>query len=63
MVLSAASIIIQYHIFLAFALVVAALLGLAIRALVKRKWLPPFLDAPEYLIIAVLVVIYVFANV
>jgi hypothetical protein len=62
-VFNAASIIIQYHIFLALALVVAGLGGIAIRAMVKRRMLPTFFGIPEYIVIAVLVVIYVFANV
>ena len=63
MVLDAASIIIQYHLFLAFALVIAGLVGLFIRVLARHKLLPPFFDAPEYLVIAILVVVYIFANV
>ena len=59
----AASIIIQYHLFLAFALVIAGLAGILIRYLEKRKWLPTIFSTPEYMIIAILVMVYVFANV
>ena len=61
--LDAASIIIQYHIFLALILVAAGLAGLAIRAFEKRGWVPHFLSTPEYIIIAALVIVYVFAQV
>ena len=59
----AASIIIQYHFFLAFALVAAGLAGLPIRALEKRGLVPRFLSTPEYVIVALLVIVYVFAQV
>jgi hypothetical protein len=62
-VFDAASIIIQYHIFLALALVVAGLGGIVIRAMEKRRMLPTFFSVPEYIVISVLVVVYVFANV
>jgi len=62
-VLDAASIIIQYHFFLAFALAVAGLAGAGFRELAKRKLLPGFFRTLEYLIIAALVIVYVFANV
>ena len=59
----ATSIIIQYHLFLALALVIAGLIGIAIRTLVKRRWFPGFFNISEYLIIAALVVVYVFGQV
>jgi hypothetical protein len=62
-VLDAASIIIQYHLFLAVALVIAGLAGILLRYLEKRKLLPALFSTPEYVIIAILVVVYVFANV
>ncbi len=59
----AASIIIQYHIYLALILVAAGLAGLAIQSFEKRGWVPHFLSIPEYIIVAVLVAAYVFAQV
>lgn len=59
----ATSIIIQYHLFLALALAVAGLGGIALRTMEKRKLLPGFFSTPEYIVIAVLVVVYVVANV
>ena len=59
----AASIIIQYHFFLAGVLIAAGLAGLGIRALEKRGWVPHFLSTPEYIIVALLVIVYVFTQV
>ena len=58
-----ATIIIQYHLFLALALVVAGLGGILLQTGAKRKWLPGFLNAPEWIIIAIMVVVYVFTGV
>ena len=59
----ATSIIIQYHLFLALCLVVTGLAGAVIRATVSKKWLPQILKYPEFIIITLLVIVYVFVQV
>jgi len=63
MVFDASSIIIQYHLFLALALAMAGLVGALLRVLEKRRLFPRVFGTPEYIILALLVIVYVFFNV
>jgi hypothetical protein len=61
--LDAYSVIIQFHLFLAFCLAVAGAGGALIRGAVGKHWLPACFAHPEFAIIGALVVMYVFGQV